>query len=63
MKKQDMIFCMNTAMVECSIQNKIDIDDLYIIESKKEKNTFYIVDKVRTNEKGFRKCWFKKTFN
>lgn len=62
MSKDDMRFHMTTALLECAEFNKIDSNDLYIVESKQKPNTFYIADKKRKNANGGIKCWFAKTF-
>ncbi len=50
----DMWFCMETAMLEISVQENVELSDLKIIKSKKTENKFYVTQG--------KKVWFAKQF-
>ena len=62
MNQSDFWFLMETAVLEIAVLEKKSIADLKIVQSKVNKKTFYIIDKVLKNENGKPKIWFKKTF-
>jgi hypothetical protein len=61
--KSDQEFIMQTAMLECSISEGIDFDSIFLLESRKNKGTWFIVDCATYADKSAKtKVWFKKTF-
>ena len=60
--ESDRIYIMNNALLECSILNDVDSDNLYLFNSKKNKNVWYILDR-KEKKNGKPKAWFKYTFD
>lgn len=56
MKKDDQAFIMGTAMLEASIQEKIDIDDLLTRPSVRNDGSWVII------QKSTKKVIFRKSF-
>lgn len=62
MKESDQLYLMHTALLECSIEEKRDLECLRIFKSRKTKGLYYIIDNTLKDKKGSPKVWFKKQF-
>ena len=63
MKNQDQLYLMHTILLEVSIAENVLIDDIFIKQGNKNKNTYYILDKKTYLDKNKKtKVYFKKTF-
>ena len=57
----DQWFIMETAMLECSIQEKLDLSDIRIYTSN-QVGVYYIVSQKKDKNNKPEKVWFKKDF-
>jgi hypothetical protein len=61
LSKDDQRFIVETAMLECSICENIDIDLLRYFQGK--SGAWYIVSRENNEFGKPKKCYFKKVFN
>lgn len=57
--KSDQSYIMNTAILECSIQENVEISELRLIQGK--SGTWYIISRKK-DDNGKPKIYFKKKF-
>jgi len=58
----DQWFIMENALLECSIQENLSLDDIMIFASPTRKGMYYIIDRCDNPLKDGPKTWFAKKF-